>query len=229
VQGELRKLGIRVGATKIRSILRASGIGPAPRRSGPSWGQFLRAQAEGMWACDFFTVHTLWLCTVYVLFWIELRSRRVRLGGVTANPDCEWVTQQARNLAIDERLANVRYLIHDRDSKFCGSFDAIILSEGAEVIETPIRTPRANAVAERFVRTARAECLDWLLILSRRHLERVLRRYVVHYNEQRPHRALALAAPAADAPPRASPAGVSEVRRRDLFGGLIHEYYPAAA
>lgn len=229
IQGELRKLGIRVGATTIRTLLRRSGVGPAPRRDGPSWPEFLRAQAEGIWATDFFTVQTIWLRTLYVLFWIEHRTRRVHLAGVTANPDSPWVTQQVRNLAIDEKLADVHYLIHDRDAKFTGPFDGVFRSEDVEVIETPIRAPRANAVAERFVRTARGECLDWLLILNRRHLERVLRRYVSHYNERRPHRALDLAAPAGTATARGSPVGAVDVRRHDLFGGLIHEYHAAAA
>jgi transposase len=153
IQGELRKLGFRVGATTIRSLLRQAGLGPAPRRNGPSWSEFLRAQTNGLLACDFFTVETVSLRTLYVLFWIEHGSRRVRLAGVTANPDCAWMTQQARNLAIDERLGNVRFLIHDRDAKFCGPFDAIVRSEGVRVIETPFRAPRANAVAERWVRT----------------------------------------------------------------------------
>jgi putative transposase len=174
IQGELRKLGIRVGATTIRAILRAAGVGPSPRRDGPSWSEFLRAQAHGMLACDFFTVETVWLRTLYVLFWIELGPRRVQLAGVTANPDCAWVTQQARNLSVEERLGNVRYLIHDRDAKFCGPFDAIVATEGVRVIEKPVRAPRANAFAERWVRSVRAECLDHLLIFGRKHLEHVL-------------------------------------------------------
>jgi transposase InsO family protein len=222
IQGEVRKLGIRVGATTIRSILRRFGVGPAPRRGGPSWGEFLRAQAEGIWAADFFTVETVWLRTLYVLFFVELGSRRVQLAGVTAEPDCGWVSQRARNLAVAEKLTNVRYLIHDRDTKFSGPFDEILRSEGVEIVKTPFRAPRANGVAERFVRTARAECLDWLLILNRAHLERVLRRYLSHYNAERPHRALALAAPAANAPSRASPASVTAILRRDVLGGLIH-------
>jgi putative transposase len=227
IQGELRKLGIRVGATTIRSILRGSRVGPAPRREGPSWSEFLRAQAHGMLACDFFSVETVWLRTLYVLFWIELGSRRVRLAGVTANPEGVWVTQQARNLAVEE-LGNVRYLIHDRDAKFCGPFDAVFASEGVRVIETPVRAPRANAVAERWVRSVRTECLDHLLILGRRHLEHVLGGYVAHYNTERPHRSLELAAPAGEPPPvRGSPP--AEIRRRDLLGGVIHEYYTAAA
>jgi transposase InsO family protein len=228
IQGELRKLGIRVGATTIRSILRAAGLDPSPRRDGPSWSEFLRAQAHAIFACDFFTVETVWLQTLYVLFWIELGSRRVRVAGVTSNPDCPWVTQQARNVAVDEALGDVRFLIHDRDAKFCGSFDAIIRSESVSVIETPVRAPRANAIAERWVRTVRTECLDHLLILGRRHLEHVLGVYVAHYNEHRPHRSLGLAAPAGH-PPSPTPSCLEDVRRRDVLGGVIHEYYAAAA
>jgi putative transposase len=146
---------------------------------------------------------------------------------VTANPDCAWATQQARNLAIDGRLESMRFLIHDRDAKFCGSFDAIIRSEGVRVLETPLRAPRANALAERWVRTVRSECLDHLLIVGRRHLERVLRIYVAHYNAERPHRSLALATPAGHHPEaRGSPPPA--VLRRDVLDGLIHEYAAAA-
>jgi len=228
IQGELRKLGIQVGATTIRAILRAAGVGPSPRREGPSWSEFLRAQAQGIIACDFFTVETVRLQTLYVLFWIEHGSRRVRLAGITANPDCAWVTQQARNLAVEQQVASNRFLIHDRDAKFCGPFDAIFASEGVRVIETPLRAPRANAIAERWVRSVRHECLDHLLILGRRHLEHVLREYLAHYNAERPHRSLALAAPAREPPPIGASAPV-DIRRRDVLGGVIHEYYAAAA
>ena len=227
IQGELRKLGIRVGATTIRSILRRSGLGPAPRRHGPSWSEFLRAQAQGMLACDFFTVETAWLRTLYVLFWIELGTRQVHLAGVTVSPDSAWVAQQARNFAIEERLGNVRYLIHDRDAKFGGPFDAIIRCEGVRVIETPVRAPTANAVAERWVRSVRNECLDHVLVFGRRHLERVLRGYLAHYNAERPHRSLGLAAPAGK-PPEARGSPPAEIRRRDVLGGVIHEYYAVA-
>ncbi|MBA3736443.1 MAG: transposase [Actinobacteria bacterium] len=226
IQGELRKLGIRVGATTIRSILRRSGLGPAPRRGGPSWSEFLRAQAQGMVACDFFTVETAWLRTLYVLFFVEHGSRRVQLAGVTANPDGVWMRQQARNLAIEERLGNVRFLLHDRDAKFSGPFDELIRSE-VRVIKTPVRAPKANAVAERWVRTVRNECLDHVLVFGRRHLEQVVRDYVTHYNAERPHRSLALAPPAGAHEARGSPS--SEILRRDAVGGLIHEYYAAAA
>ena len=227
IQGELRKLGVSVGATTIRSILRRSGVGPAPRRDGPCWGEFLRAQAQGMLACDFFTVETAWLRTLYVLFFIELGSRRVQLAGVTANPEGAWMIQQARNLAIEERLQHVRFLLHDRDAKLSGPFDALIRSEGVRVIKTPVRAPRANAIAERWVRTVRNECLDHVLVFGRRQLEQILRNYLAHFNAERPHRALELAAPAGSHRSRGSPP--AEIRRRDVVGGLIHEYYAAAA
>ena len=227
IQGELRKLGVRVGATTIRSIMRRSGLGPVPRRGGPSWAEFLRAQAHGIVACDFFTVETVWLRTLYVLFFIEHGSRRVRLAGVTANPDGVWMRQQARNLAIEERLDNVRFLIHDRDAKFSGPFDEILRGEGVRVIKTPVRAPRANAVAERWVRSVREECLDHMLVFGRRHLDQILRDYLTHYNTERPHRSLALAAPGGTLQEvRESPP--AEICRRDVLSGLIHEYSAAA-
>ncbi len=227
IQGELRKLGIRVGATTIRSILRRSGVGPAPRRDGPCWREFLRAQAQGMLACDFFTVETAWLRTLYVLFFIEHGSRRVQLAGVSANPDGVWMRQQARNLAIEQRLHRTRFLLHDRDAKFSGPFDELVRSEGVRVIKTPVRSPQANAVAERWVRSVRNECLDHVLVFGRRHLEQILRGYVSHYNAERPHRSLALAAPAGK-PHQTRGSPRAGIRRREVVGGLIHEYYAAA-
>ncbi len=230
ISGELRKLGIRVSATTIRSLLRRGGLGPAPRRGGPTWTQFLKAQAEGIVACDFFTVETIWLKTLYVLFFIQLSTRQVTVAGVTARPDAAWVTQQARNAAmdLDDRQVATRFLLRDHDAKFTGAFDEIFRTEGAEVIRTPIRAPKANAHAERWVQTVRAECLDWTLVLGRRHLERELREYVRHYNAQRPHRSLALATPEAreQSSRQINP---REVRRRDVLGGLIHEYHEVAA
>ncbi len=228
IQGELRKLGVRVGATTIRTILRAAGLGPAPRRDGPSWGEFLRAQANGILACDFFTVDTLWLRRLYVLFFIELGSRRVHLAGVSANPDSAWVTQQARNLAVDDRFESVRFLLRDRDSKFSGSVDEVFRTEDVQVVKTPIRAPKANAFAERWVRTAREDCLDQLLITGPRHLERTMRDYIAHHNTERPHRGLALASPTRQTP-QARGQPPAEIGRRDILGGAIHEYYPAAA
>ena len=228
IRGELLKLGIRISATTIRTILRRAGLDPAPRRAGPTWTEFLRSQAAGILATDFFTVETISRKTLYVLFFIELATRRVHLAGVTAHPDSAWVTQQARNLAIGERLSGVRFLVRDRDTKFAGPFDAVLRAEGVRVIRTPIRAPRANAFAERFVRTVRRECLDHVLIYGRRHLERVLQTYVAHYLEERPHRGLNLAVPAGDEPPRILGTSGALVERRDVLGGLIHEYHRAA-
>jgi putative transposase len=229
IRGELAKLGIKVSATKIRTLLRANGIGPAPRRKGPSWGEFLRSQAHVILALDFFTVETAWLRTLYVLFAIEVGSRRVSILGVTAHPDSAWMTQQARNLAIGDRLEAIRFLIRDRDAKFCGPFDEVFGTEGAKVITTPIRSPRANAFAERWVRSARTECLDWTLVSGRRHLERMLRTYTTHYNHRRPHRGLDLKTPdpRPDPPPLVL-TDAADVRRRDVLGCLIHEYELAA-
>jgi putative transposase len=232
IRGELVKLGPRVSATAIRSLLRHQGQGPAPRPGRTTWRAFLRQQAASIIACDFFTVETVGLKTLSVLFFIELGSRRVHLGGCTANPDAAWVTQQARNFAVTmpEDGAPFRFLVRDRDSKFTRAFDHVFRSEGIRTLRTPVRAPRANAYAERWVRTVRTECLDWLLILSRRHLERVLHVYVGHYNHHRPHRGLALAPP--EPRPQREPVGstvAAHVRRRDLLGGLLHEYYQAAA
>jgi len=228
IRGELLKLGIRVSATTIRTILLRHGLDPAPRRGGPTWAEFLRSQASGILATDFFTVETIGLKTLYVLFFIELSTRRVHPAGVTAHPDSAWVTQKARNLAIEERLSGVRFLLRDRDAKFTGPFDAVLRTEGVRVIRTPIRSPRANAFAERFVGTVRRECLDHVLIYGRRHLERVLKAYVAHYLEERPHRGLRLAVPAGKRAPQVRGTTRTMVERRDVLGGLIHEYRRAA-
>ncbi len=230
IQGELRKLGIRIEATTIRRVLSAHGLGPAPRRTGPTWSEFLKAQAQGIVACDFFTVETLQLKTLYVLFFIELHSRRVHVAGVTAHPESAWVTQQARNLmySFDGRPAPVRFLIRDRDAKFSGPFDEVFKTESVTMIRTPIRSPRANAFAERWVRTVRTECLDWTLVHGQRHLELVLRIFAQHYNTARPHRGLELATPDVSTPELNQRPASLQLRRRDLLGGLIHEYERAA-
>ena len=195
ISGELRQARLRVSPTTVRRLLARAGLGPAPRRSGPSWREFLRAQAVSIVACDFFTVESVLLRRYYVLFFIAHASRRVWLAGCSTNPTGAWVTQQARNLGLDLADEGMRFLIRDRDSKYSGAFDEVFRSGGIRVVKTPVRAPQANAIAERFVRTVRAECLDWLLILNRRHLERVLRVFVEHYNTQRPHRALELQPP----------------------------------
>jgi putative transposase len=224
IKGELQRLGVQVSATTIRTMLHRHGLDPAPRRVATTWRAFLRQQAAGIVACDFFTVDTVWLRRLYVLFFIELGTRRVHLAGVTAHPNGTWITQQARNLLLPaEGRRRPRFLLRDRDAKFTRAFDDVLWSEGAKVLVTPLQAPNANAYAERWIRTVRAECLDWLLIVGRGHLEQVLRVYVAHYNVHRPHRALKLGPP----DPRAGPAVISKdrrrVQRRDRLGGLLHE------
>ena len=222
-------LDLTVSATTVRKILLEAGIGPAGERPGLSWQAFLRHQAQSMLAVDLFTVETIALQRLYVLFFIELGSRRVHLAGCTANPTGDWVTQQARQFAwtLHEAASRFHYLIRDRDAKFTRSFDAVFASEGIQIVKTPVRSPKANAFAERFVGTVRRECLDWLLILNRRHLEHVLRVFADHYNLHRPHRSLELTPP--EATNRDQPVDSSHgVKRRDRLGGLIHEYSYAA-
>lgn len=232
IVGEINGLGLRVSATTVKKILRQAGIRPTAERTGLSWRAFLRAQAQSMLAVDFFTVETVSLQRLYVLFFIELASRRVHLAGCTANPTGAWVTQQVRQFAwaLQEQPSRFRFLIRDRDSKFTRDFDAVFASDGIQVIKTPVRAPKANAIAERFVRTVRSECLDWLLIVNRRHLERALRVFVEHYNIHRPHRSLDLAPPSPGSHNlrlvHSAPAAA--VTRRNLLGGLIHEYSYAA-
>jgi transposase InsO family protein len=224
--GELKKLGIAVSKTSVAAVLRRQGLPPAPRRAGATWSEFLRAQAELVLATDFFTVDSVLLRRYYVLFVVEVHSRVVRILGVTANPDGPWATQVARNFVaeLEEHGQRFRFLLRDRDTKFTASFDAIMGSVGIKAVCTPVRAPVANAFAERWVRTVRQECLDHLLMLSRRHLQRVLHEYVRHYNQARPHRGLHLAAPA----PRQGPGHGETIRRLDVLGGIIHEYERAA-
>jgi transposase InsO family protein len=205
-----------------------------PRRGGPTWTQFLRAQVGGLLACDFFTVETVGLTRLYVLFVVEVERRRVHLAGITAHPTVAWVTPQARNLLmdLDEQPHRFRHLIRDRDAKFTAAFDAVFASAGVEVVQTPPRVPQANAFAERWVRTVRSDCLDWTLIWSERQLHRVLTEYLAHYNSVRPHRALDLQPPAAvrtlTAVGAATAPTTVDVERVDVLGGLIHEYRRAA-
>jgi transposase InsO family protein len=223
IKGECAKLGVVVSATSVRNILRRHGLGPAPRRNGPTWIEFLRSQAANTTACDFFTVETVGLDRLYVLFFIELERRRVWLAGVTAHPISTWVTQHARNLAmaLAEQDSSFTFLVRDRDAKFTTNFDAVFTADGVRIIKTPVRAPRANADAERWVRTVREECLDWTLIWNRRHLERVLSVYVQHYNAARPHRGIDLNAPIGLTPITDHSA---PIERTNLLGGLIHEY-----
>ena len=231
IVGELQSLGIAVSATSVRTILTRHGLRPAPQRDELSWRDFLRQHAATTLACDFFTVETAWLKRIYVLFFISLERRRVEFVACTPHPTGAWVAQQARSLlmTLDNHEQPLRFLIHDCDAKFSGGCDHVFQSEGITVIHTPIQAPNANAHAERWIGSVRRECLDRLLIFSRRQLEHVLRVYARHYNQHRPHRALSLHPPeqAHSPAPLRAPA-YPQLNRRDLLGGLIHEYKQAA-
>ncbi len=236
IQGELVGLGVSLAASTVWEILRRGGIEPAPRRLDSSWAEFLRRQAASILECDFLTVDSVFFKRFYILFVIELQSRRVHLAGISANPDGAWVTQQARNLLmrLDDEGVRARFLIRDRDSKFTRDFDEVFGSQGIRVIKAPVRAPRARAHAERWIGSLRRECLDRRLILGRRQLERVVRVYAQHYNGHRPHRSLGQRPPLAKPPPIGEPALTNEpipldrLRRRDQLGGLLHEYELAA-
>jgi putative transposase len=229
IQGELIGLGHQVAASTVWKILKAAGIDPAPQRSGPSWNHFLTAQAQAILAVDFAHVDTVFLRRLYVLIVIEHATRRVHIAGITTHPTSAWVTQQARNLVMDlgDRSTRFRFLIRDRDSKFTAAFDAVFTGADIRIIRTPVRAPRANAFAERWIGTLRRERLGHILITGPRHLALVLQEYIEHYNTHRPHRSLHQHPPAARTPPRCSGATV-RVLRRNRLGGLVHEYVQVA-
>ena len=232
ISGEMAGLGISVSATTVRRVLQKAGLDPNGDRYSLCWRDFVRAQARTILATDFLTVETVFLKRLYVLFFIEVDTRRVHLAGVTSHPTGAWMIQQTRNLVITlgEALSVCMFLVRDRDTKFTSTFDDVFRSEGIRVIRTPVRAPRANAYAERWVGTPRRECLDWILILGRRHLEAVVREYVTHYNAHRPHRGLDLH-PICPEPFkfRSTPDQLPRrVHRRDRLDGLIHEYTRAA-
>jgi putative transposase len=229
IHGELAGLGYKLAPSTVWQVLKDAGIDPAPRRSGQSWRAFLDAQAKTILAADFFHVDTVLLRRLYVLFFIEHGTRRVHLAGITAHPTGDWATQQARNLlmSLDEHADGFKFLIRDRDAKFTAAFDAALAGAGVRIIMTPVRAPRANAIAERWIASARRECLDRMLITGERHPRLVLSEYTDHYNCHRPHRALQQEPPAGHPHPPAPSANV-QVLRRDPLGGLIHEYSQVA-
>jgi putative transposase len=233
IHGELTKLGIAMSPSTVWEILRAAGIDPAPRRTGPTWRQFLHAQATGIVAVDFLHVDTVLLKRLYVLVFIEHGTRRMLLGGVTASPTGEWAVQQARDvtMSLGERVEDIKFLIRDRGSNFTASFDAVFQAAGARILLTAVQAPRMNATCERLVGTLRRELLDRTLVLGERHLRSVLTEYQVHYNTARPHQGIAQRLPD-DAPdaPRATVTDVNtrKIRRKPVLDGLINEYTHAA-
>jgi putative transposase len=230
IQGELVGLGHKVAASTVWLILHRAGVDPAPQRAAQSWRDFLHAQASGVLACDFFSVDTALLQRLYVLFVIEIGTRRVHPLGVTKHPTGAWVTQVARNLAIDldDRVASFKFLLRDRDTKFVAGFDEVFTSFGLRILHSPPRAPLANSFAERWVGTARRECTDRLLIYNRRHLTHVLTEYVRHYNTHRPHRSLDQRPPLPV--PVTTSTGPRVLHREPVLGGLLngYTYRPAA-
>ena len=229
IHGELVGLGHRVGASTIWRILKANRIDPAPQRSAVTWTQFLRSQAAV--ACDFATVDTVMLRRYYVLFFIDVTSREVFFAGITPNPTGPWTTQAARNLFLrhENALANPRALVRDRGGQFVDSFDEIFRTEGFKILKTPVRTPVANAFAERWIGSLRRELLDRTLIWNRRQLEGLVTDFIDHYNTHRPHRSLDQRPPLAEEQdPTRTPPPLIQVIRSTRCNGLINEYQNAA-
>ncbi|WP_405484726.1 integrase core domain-containing protein [Streptomyces sp. NBC_00009] len=231
IQGELVRLGHSIGATTVWEILTAAGIDPAPRRGGPTWHEFLTAQAEGIIACDFVHIDLVDLRRVYALVFLEHGTRRLHIAGVTAHPTGPWTVQQARNLAIElgVRADSLRFLLRDRDAKYTESFDAVFAADDIEVVRTAPRAPRMNAHCERVIGTLRREVLDHLLICSEAHARRALEAYARHYNRHRPHQARGQLPPLAHKHP-APPTDLAARRllRTRALGGVINEYGYAA-
>jgi putative transposase len=232
VQGELVRLGHRIAASTVWQILHDAGIDPAPRRSGPSWHQFLTAQAKAVLAVDFVHVDTVLLRRIYALIAVEHGSRRAHLAGVTAHPTGAWTTQAARNLMmnLDDRVATITFLLRDRDSRFTSAFDEVFTAEGIRILTSPPRAPRANAICGRLIGTLRRELLDRVLVVNERHLRRILKVYLHHFNTARPHRTLAQLTPTQTetGPPRMINLASYQLHRRAILDGLTSEYQIAA-
>ncbi len=233
IHGELTKLGVTVAQSTVWEILRTAVIDPAPRRSGPTWLQFLHAQAAGILAVDFFHVDTVLLKRLYVVVFIEHGTRQMHLGGLTANPTSEWTVQQTRNLALTlgKQFEDIKFLIRDGGSNFTASFDAVFQAAGTRILRTAVQAPRMNAICERLVGTLRRELLDRVLILGEQHLHAILTEYQAHYNTARPHQGIAQHVPDdVHDGPRASVTNIDaqQIRRKPILGGLINEYTHAA-
>ena len=225
IAGEVRKLGFAsIGRSTVERILKRHGLAPRPHHGGLSWADFLGHYGQFIWACDFFTVTTATLRTYYVLFFIEIGTRRIVHWNVSQHPDGDWVAQQFRNLSV-LRDDLPRYLIHDRDSKFTAHADELLRAMGTEPLRLPPRSPNLNERAERWIRSARTECLDHIIVLNERHLRWALSEFIRYYNARRPHRSLQLRPP--DGPVLASREG--DVVRHKILGGLISDYHREAA
>lgn len=224
IEGELKKLGFDVSLTTVRNVLSRSGIVPAPVRYGSiGWKTMMNHYKEQLLCCDFFVVESLFLKTYYVLFFLEIGTRRVHLAGVTANPDGHWLAQQARQYiwAIEEREETFCSLIHDNDRKLTSAFDTVFQSKQISVIHTPLEAPNANPFAERWVRSVRQEMLDHVLVLNEAHLRRILQTYIDHYNTRRPHQSLAQQSPI----PYPVTTNTGAIQKRQLLGGILNDYY----
>jgi transposase len=226
IHGELAGLGVTVEPSTVWQILKRAGIDRAPRRDGPGWPEFLRSQAQGILALDFFTTDLLNGAKVYVLAVIEHGTRRVRVLGATEHPVQAWVVQQARNLLMDleDGGTRVKFVLHDRDASFIAAFDAVFRAAGVRVIRSAVQAPRMNSVVERWIGSCRRELLDRTLVWNQRHLMIVLREYEDFYNTHRPHRTLKQAAPLRPLPDGVTDLDHFRVQRRDRGGGVIHEY-----
>jgi putative transposase len=226
IAGELVGLGIPVAPSTVWAILKKAGIDPASRRSGPTWAQFLRSQADAILAADFFTVDLLDGTTAYVLTMIEHATRRIRILGATAHPTAAWTVQVARNTLMDleDHTDRFKFLIRDRGPQFTASFDAVFQAAGIETITTAVQAPVMNAIQERWHRSVRAELLDRTLVWNLAHLRQILVEYESFYNEHRPHRALGQAAPLKPLPDNVVDLDRFRVARSDRIGGILHEY-----
>ena len=225
IHGELAGLGVKVAASSVWEILRASGIDPGQRQTGVAWSQFLRSQAEAILACDFFTVDLLDGTQAYVLAVIEHATRRIRIIGITLHPTGEWTTQQARNLMMDlgEQADRVKFMIRDRGSNFTAAFDAVLADAGIRTVLCNTQTPRMNAITERWIGGCRRELLDRTLVWNQAHLRQILRQYQTHHNQHRPHRSLHGAAPLKPLPEPVN-LDLHRVRKHAHVGGMINEY-----
>ncbi|MCC8249708.1 integrase core domain-containing protein [Saccharothrix luteola] len=233
IHGELLVLGIKIAASTVWQILQDAGIDPAPERTATTWPAFLRSQAEALLACDFFETSTLSGTRLNVLAVIEHTSRRIRILGATAHPTTSWVTQAARNLTMDleDEGRHVRFLIRDRDGKFPAQFDTVLADCGVQVVLSGVRTPRMNAIMERWIRTCRRELLDHTLIWNQPHLLHALRQYEKFYNTHRPHQGIANARPLRTLPPTVTNQAALtqlDIRRRQRLGGILNEYRHAS-